>query len=171
MRNNNQIVIACGAILLTAGICVAQGETAKPAAGTAKYFHLEFVVKELDGGKVTNARHYTTTIVTGDHRCTIRSGNKVPLQTGGTSGLTYVEVGVNIDGSGAKEIDGNLALDISAEISNVAAAANPPLIRQTKWNSNVLVPIGKPTVIASSDDVASKGQMQLELTATPIPAH
>jgi hypothetical protein len=32
----------------------------------------------------------------------------------------------------------------------------------------VIVPVGKPTVIFSSDDVASKGQMQLELTASPI---
>ena len=30
------------------------------------------------------------------------------------------------------------------------------------------LPLGKPTVIFSSDDVASKGQMQLELTATPV---
>jgi hypothetical protein len=44
------------------------------------------------------------------------------------------------------------------------------LIRQTKWSSNVIVPIGKPTVIFSSDDATTKGQMQLELTATAMPA-
>jgi hypothetical protein len=32
----------------------------------------------------------------------------------------------------------------------------------------VIVPLKKPTVVFSSDDVASKRQMQLELTATPI---
>jgi hypothetical protein len=31
------------------------------------------------------------------------------------------------------------------------------------------VPIRKPTVIFSSDDTTTKHQMQVELTATPIP--
>jgi hypothetical protein len=33
----------------------------------------------------------------------------------------------------------------------------------------VIVPVKKPTVIFVSDDMSSKRQMQLELTATPIP--
>ena len=40
--------------------------------------------------------------------------------------------------------------------------------RQTKWGANVLAPLGKPTVIFSSDDLTTKGQTQLEVTATPI---
>jgi hypothetical protein len=32
----------------------------------------------------------------------------------------------------------------------------------------VIVPLKKPTVIFSSDDLTTKHQMQLELTATPI---
>jgi hypothetical protein len=75
---------------------------------------------------------------------------------------------VNIDCRAAKEIQGDLALNVSAEISTATTAQKQPLIRQTKWSSNVILPLGKPTVIFSSDDVASKGQMQLELTATPV---
>jgi hypothetical protein len=172
MRNKTKLAITCGAIILTAGICAAQGEGAKPPAEEPKYFHLDFVVKELESGKVINARHYSTTTATGDHSCTIRSGNKVPVQTGGSgpeSGqFTYIEVGVNIDCRSAKEIDGSLALSVSAEISTAVNAVKQPLIRQTKWSSNAIVPIGKPTVIFASDDVAGKGQMQLELTATPV---
>jgi hypothetical protein len=152
---------------LTAGICAAQSDN-------VKYFHLDFVVKELEGGKVINARHYSATTVTGDHSCTIRSGNKVPVQTGSSgpdSGqYTYVDVGVNIDCRAAKELDGSLALNVSAEISSAVSAQKQPLIRQTKWSSNVIVPIGKPTVVFSSDDVTTKGQTQLELTATAITA-
>ena len=135
------------------------------------------MVKELDSGKVINARHYSTTTATGDsisgYSCTIRTGNKVPVPSGGATGtstFTYIDVGVNIDCRSAKEIDGSLAVSVAAEISNAATSSNPPLIRQTKWSSNVIVPIGKPTVIFSSDDVTSKGQMQLELTATAIGA-
>ena len=43
-----------------------------------------------------------------------------------------------------------------------------PMIRQNRWTSNVVVPLKKPTVIFSSDDLTTKHQMQLELTATPI---
>jgi hypothetical protein len=43
-----------------------------------------------------------------------------------------------------------------------------PTIRQNRWVSTVAVPLKKPTVIFSSDDLTSKRQMQLELTATPI---
>jgi hypothetical protein len=174
MRNKTKLAVACGAILWTAGICAAQGESAKPAAEQPKYFHLDFVVKELDGGKVISARHYSTTTAAGDYNCTIRSGNKVPVQTGGSGSdggqFTYIDVGVNIDCRSAKEVQGDLALSVTAEISTTVTTVKQPLIRQTKWSSNVIVPIGKPTVIFSSDDVTGKGQMQLELTATSITA-
>ena len=173
MRNRMKLTISCAAMLLTAGVCAAQSDK---AAEPAKYFHLDFAVKDLDGGKVVSTRHYTTTTMTGDstpYNCTIRSGSKMPIPTssGGVSQqITYVDVGVNIDCRSAREIGTSLGISVSAEISNAAPTANQPVIRQTKWSSNVIVPIGKPTVIFSSDDVTSKGQMELELTATPIPA-
>jgi hypothetical protein len=175
IRNKTGLALACGAILLTAGVCAAQSEGAKPAPEQPKYFHLEFVVKDLEGGKVINARHYSTTVST-DGSCTIRTGNKVPVPTGTGTGtdsqfqFTYIDVGVNIDCRSAKQVEGNLALNLTAEISSAVTATKPPLIRQNKWSSNVIVPVGKPTVVFSSDDVTSKGQMQLELTATPIEA-
>jgi hypothetical protein len=169
-QNRAKLAAACGAILLTAGLCAAQGEEGKPAAESAKYFHLEFVVKDLDNGRAVSARHYSAAIATGDHSCTIRSGNKVPIQAGGATGITYIDVGVSIDCRAPRQVEGGLTLGVTAEISSATTSSTQPMIRQTKWNSNVIVPIGKPTVIFSSDDVATKGQMQLELTATPIEA-
>lgn len=179
MRNKTKLGIVCGAVLLTAGICAAQGEGGKSGNEPPKYFHLDFVVQELEGGKVANARHYTTSVATGDaYNCQVRTGSKVAVQTGSSGNnstqFTYIDVGVSIDCRAAREIDGSLALGVTAEVSSAGPARNPetpPLIRQNKWSSNVIVPIGKPTVIFSSDDVTSKGQMQLELTATLIPAH
>jgi hypothetical protein len=46
--------------------------------------------------------------------------------------------------------------------------SSEPVIRQSNWNSRVTVPIGKPTIIFSSDNVSDKGKTELELTATPI---
>jgi hypothetical protein len=170
MRNKTKYAMTCGAILLAAGVCAAQSDDAKSAADQPKYFHLDFVVKELDAGKVINARHYSTTAAVGQ-KGVIRTGNKVPVQTGSATGITYIDVGVNIDCTVEKETEGNLRLNVSVEISSAANGSNPPLIRQTKWSSNVIVPVGKPTLVFSSDDIASKGQTQLELTATPILPH
>jgi hypothetical protein len=172
IRNKMNLAAACGALLLTAGLCAAQGDK---SADQPKYFHLDFAVKEIDNGKAVNTRHYTTTAMTGESTpvsCTIRSGSKLPLQTGGGSStqFVYVDIGVSIDCRSMKEIDGSLAISVTAEISSAAPTANQPLIRQTKWSSNVIIPVGKPAVIFSSDDAAGNGQMQLELTATAIPA-
>jgi hypothetical protein len=164
MFNLTKLTVACG---LLAGICFAES-----ASDQEKYYHLDFVVKELDGGKVVNARHYLTSMMTGrgdGGGCNIRTGSKVPVPvSGGSTQFTYIDVGVNIDCQRGQEIDGNLALGVVAEVSSAASSPNPPIIRQNKWNSRVIVPIGKATMVFSSDDLASKGQIQVELTATPI---
>ncbi len=69
-----------------------------------------------------------------------------------------------------------MSLFVAAEVTSVpseTAAAAPAtaalhVIRQNRWSSSVIVPLKKPTLIFSSDDPASKRQMQLELTATPL---
>jgi hypothetical protein len=43
-----------------------------------------------------------------------------------------------------------------------------PVVRQNQWQAGVIVPLKKPTVVFSSDDLTTKRQMQVELTATPI---
>jgi len=176
IRNKTNMAAACGAMLFTAGLCTAQSDGSKAAPEPTKYFHLDFVVKELDGGKVISARHYTTTISNdaNSHNCSIRSGSKVPVPVGGNgtdnTQYTYIDVGVNLDCHNAKLIEGDLGLYVSADISTAVPGPKQPLIRQTRWSADVIVTIGKPTTIFSSDDITNKGQMQLELTATPIPA-
>ena len=43
-----------------------------------------------------------------------------------------------------------------------------PVIRQLSWQSDVVVPIGRPTVIFTSDNPSDTGKTELELTATEI---
>lgn len=43
-----------------------------------------------------------------------------------------------------------------------------PVIRQLKQDVNALVPLGKPTLLASIADVNSKKRYQLEVVATRI---
>ena len=165
MISQAKLGIAVLSAIVMAGTCFAQA-----AAEAHKYYRLEFSVKELESGKATNIRSYSMMISTVDTGV-IRTGNKVPVSTGtGPNSLTYLDIGVNIDCRGAKEIGDDLALNISAEVSSAATEqpTNQPLIRVTRWSSNVIVPMRKPTTVFSSDDPTTKRQTQLELTVVPI---
>lgn len=171
-----------------AGVMVAQ-DAAKPADAAkaepaAHYYRLRFVIEELDAnGKPTNSRTYTTTVNTArDEFASIRSGSKIPIITGTTSAddkspvntqFEYIDMGVNIDARHAREVGDQLSLNLTAEISSMAAAVNlanlnEPVIRHNNWQAIVLVPIGKPTVVFTSDSLDSKGSMQMVVTATPV---
>jgi hypothetical protein len=153
---------------LAAGTCFAQGDS-------IHYFHLNFVVKEMDAGKVISAHNYSATVsskVT-DHS-SVRTVDKVPVPTG-SGGFTYVDVGVNLDANVERATDTELILSVTADISSVASAISsgasqpgPPIVRQNRWNGKVVVPLKKPTTIYSADSAADKRQMQIEVTATPI---
>jgi len=173
MLRNENWVLCLMALVMSTGSCLAQD------ALPPKFYKLDFAVKEVDGGKVLNARTYSVEVSTEPERgtspaCVIRTGSKVPMMTAGANPqFTFIDVGVNIDCRAVREVSGGLTLGVNAEVSSalqepVTPTSLPPIIRQNRWSSTVLVPVKKPTVIFSSDDVASKRQMQLELTATPI---
>jgi hypothetical protein len=160
------------AFALAAGMCFAQD------AVPAKFYKLDFVVREVEGTKVLNTRTYSITTSTESKApCEIRAGSKVPYTLGpapigGQPQFSYLDVGVAIDCSAVTVEPGQLSLHVEVNISSLAAESptlNPPVVRDNKWGSAVFVPLKKPTVIFSSDDLTSKHQMQLELTATPIP--
>jgi hypothetical protein len=165
--NKTQATLALLSVCCLAAVGLAQNE---PNPAGTKFFHLDFVLKELDGAKVINSRAYSMTVSTVS-KSTMKTGNKVPVQTGGPSNnLTYVDVGVNLECHSVREVQNELTMRISAESSSAVndQPSAAPLIRQARWDSDVVVPLRKPTVIFSSDDPATKHQMQLELTASPI---
>ncbi len=162
-------------VLVTALVvwpCLAQPQyatTEPPKPAAARHFYrLDFVVKELEGTRVTNSRAYSMTL-SSDHasRSSIRTGAKIPTHN------SYVDVGVNIDSYDAVELGNQLSMNVSAEISSIAdntdSSPNGGLvIRNSKWISQVILPLRHPTVLFSSDDPTSTRKMQLELTATPV---
>ena len=141
-----------------------------------KFYKLEFVVKEVEGPKVLNARAYSMTVSSDSSSpaSSIRTGSKVPMASSpGSSQFTFFDLGVNIDCRSIKPAQNELSLIVTADVSSMQlesppSAASQPVIRQNRWSSVVIVPIKKPTVIFSADDLTTKRQMQLELTATPI---
>lgn len=148
------------------------------AAEVPHYYHLELVVQELgDNGKPTNSRTYTTTVST-DSRgsASIRTGSRIPILTGETGSpanlqFQYQDLGIKIDAQRAHEVGRELSLDLTADITSVGDTdpkLHEPIIRQNKWQAVVLIPIGKQTVVFTSDALDSRGSMQLVVTATSV---
>jgi hypothetical protein len=161
----------------------AAAEKVQPAA--PNFYHLVFVVEERGAdNKVINSRTYTTTVDTDSRNpnVSIRTGSKVPIATGTYSAgesqalvntqFQYIDVGVDFDIRNVIEVHNELALQLTAAISSMAETVDQhlhqPVIRQNKWEAPVLIPIGKPTVVFTSDSLDSKGSMQVMVTATPL---
>lgn len=150
------------------------------------YYQLKFRVLNLSAdGKVTNSRSYSEIIASGAKSAqtsSIRTEDRFQLVTGGhqtgiTSSLVntqyqYFDIGTKIDANSAEVVDQTLRIHVLADITSISTtapgSAERPVIRHTSWDSNVTVPINKPTLIFSSDNNADKGKTELELTAVPI---
>ena len=163
MINLRNCLVACGLLAATCG--------AQNPDGT-KFYKLDFTVKDMEGARPMSSRTYSMVATTDGPNSSVRAGSKVPIPAspGSTQQFTFIELGVNIDCRLIKEVQNELSLNITAEISSTGEATGPAslIIRQNKWSSSVIVPLRKPTLIFSSDDVTTKRQIQLELTATPI---
>jgi uncharacterized lipoprotein YehR (DUF1307 family) len=143
------------------------------AQDASRFFKLDFVIREFDDNKLVSTKTYSA-VSSGDekNRTSIRTGNKVPYQAGPNS-TNYADVGVNIDVYKMQEANGQLMVTVSADVTtiptpNESLNAMLPHIRQNKWNATVTMPMSKPTLLFSSDDLNSKRKLQLELTATPV---
>lgn len=142
----------------------------------ARFFKLDFVLKEVEGARILSAHTFTMDVSTDASAppSAIRSGAKVPIAINSGSPnaqFNYLDVGVNIECRNVKEATGGLSLNVSAEVSSVppdAAGPAQPVVHQNRFSSAVSLPLQKSTVLFASDDLATKHQMRLELTATPI---
>ena len=191
MRKTAQLVFTCCVLIcvpasggnLLAQESTAAQEQAKAPEPPARFYHLEFVVQETGSdGKPTNSRTYSGTVSTSrtDRGFSTRTGSRIPIATGAygdkenkNTQFQYLDVGVSIDAHDAREEGDKLALSLNAEISSLAgtqtiSGVNEPVVRQNRWQAAVLVPIGKPTVVFTSDVLDSKGGMQVVVTASAV---
>ena len=141
-------------------------------------YNLKFVVSEIENGKVSNQRVYTA-VVREERKGMLKTGNRVPVATGSKNSdvplqWQYLDVGFNVDFT-VSEREGRLDLDLSADLSSMApqdtSSPTPggnPVVRQVREAMNTSVVEGKPTVVASLDDVSSKKTVQLEVTITKV---
>jgi hypothetical protein len=144
-----------------------------PPKPVEHFYHLVFQIEEIDGaGKVTNSRAYSTMTATGTSRgWPIKTGNKIPLHTG-EKDIQYLDTGINIDIENTVEDSAGIHLIVKVEVSSLAPEQNStaadPVIRQNAWGTEIHLPVGKPTVIFSSDNLENKGRTQVELTASRV---
>jgi hypothetical protein len=161
---------------LLAVLALALAATAFGQTADQRFYKLDFVVKEVEGGKAVNSRTFSSMLgvqLPGRETpgATIRAGGRVPVSPASNpASFSYFDLGVNIDARDLRESQADVSVYLSVDISTIGqeTAGAQPVVRQNKWAGTVLVPVKKATVVFASDDVTSKRQLQLEMTATPV---
>ena len=137
-------------------------------------YKLDYVFSENQDGKKINARSYSTLVRVRD-RGSIRLGSRIPIalggpKEGGTSQIQYMDIGVNIDCRIEEELDSGIDLFTNADISNLTDnnRVGNPIVRQSKFQVQNIVPLGKQVLLTSADDVDGTRRLQLEVTVTKM---
>lgn len=146
----------------------------KPAqAKPLSYYKLEFVLRELQDGKLLNTRNYMMVMEDSYRTSELKIGSRVPLKD--ERGLNYLDVGTNIN----CHIEGNspsVGLNCSFEVSSfslpeqkVTSGENSaPVLNQMRASIPAVVPEGKQTVIGIIDDPGSTRRYEIAVTATKL---
>src|SRR5437016_14480347 len=136
-------------------------------------YKLVFVIYELEDGKRINQRDYTMITRTLSNSGVLKIGTRVPA-TVKEKETQYLDVGLLITCLLREFNPGKLQSQIDISISSFAlpeqnsnpGGSNLPVLRNTNLTVSPLLTPGKPTIVASIDDVNSKKRMQVEVTAT-----
>jgi hypothetical protein len=144
-----------------------------------QYIHLSFNLNELDeNGKVINTRHFEAMTYAHpqghDGGGTIHVDDNVPVIDKEGHMVRSFSLRSDISFHHLYVIDqSHISLTVSADISSLLFPQQVPITddehpinRSNNWTGMVLMPIGERKVIFSSDDLASKHVLQLELLVT-----
>jgi hypothetical protein len=178
---------ACSTAIAQDSVLTNRNGAAVAAKPEEHYYKLTFRFIEHGNDKtIPVSRTYSGLIRTlDDGTSQIRTNDQFRREFTGDDGKPLYqsyEVGTSIDVRRLSDQDGSLHLRVIADVQQIPAGTvgdgvlraeairnnGEPITRQNKWDSNVIIPIGKPTVIFSSDDVSGQGKMELELTGTLV---
>jgi hypothetical protein len=187
MPARSRIAAFLSAVLLAPALLCAQNTQDTPEISSAQTGpHLKLVYRTLQigaDGKAASSHSYSTIVAANTGHASpsqIRSNDRVPIAVANAAGVIntqyqYQNVGTNIDTSGAKLSGSQLTVNLSVELNEVAKndvatekTIPAPVVRQLKWQSDVIVTVGKPTIVFTSDNPSDTGKTELELTATEI---
>jgi hypothetical protein len=164
----------CSVVLLAAIDLWPQESKPTDSANTYK---LDYVFSELQDNRRVNARSYTV-LLRVTEKVVVKIGTRVPILTGSSkdsrSEIQYLDIGANIDCLVKHEFDSGIELMTNADTSSVVAEpvggnhTADPVIRQVRYNLDNVVPLGKQTLLGSSDEVDGTRRFQIEVTATKV---
>jgi hypothetical protein len=167
-------------VLALVSVLPAQPASQEPKP-TETAYKLNFKVYELEDGKRINERSYVfpaiaTPANTRSRPSSIKVGMRTPITTAEHDKerqIQYLDVGLNLDCT-LEDVEGKLTANIAVEMSNFALPeqqedprrGGDPVIRQLKQVFRIQLPLGKPVLVTSLDDINSKKRTQIEVTAT-----
>jgi hypothetical protein len=127
------------------------------------YFHLEFVVKTIDSGKVTGTRTYTMDANTDrNYHAQYRSDTSEAPHTRNRTDIDCSDVRL----VGTDSVSLNVGAMISSDLNPPPSAE--PINANYNGSFYTLAVFGKPTVVFSADAQAPDRRIQIEVTVTPI---
>ena len=163
------VLMLCGA-----AVAAEDAPTPDPSTHVTGSYRLDFVWRELADNNPVSSHSYTMLVNTLRDRGVrgkVGGGSRVPLS--GDKGAQYMNLGVNISCM-VHEADNALLLDVNADSTGMISPSDyeksgaPPVLHDVNTEVSSLVPLGKPTVLSSIDDPASKRRYQLEVTITKL---
>ena len=171
------IALMAFCLQLISNLASAQQEAGKASATMeqkpAVAYRVEFNVREIENGKRLNSRNYLM-VVENETRGMVRVGNRVPYQIGqtGEKAVQFQDIRMNID-CHPRERGENVALAINLDFTSFApqtegALGLPPVLRTESASVDPIVTLGKPTLVASMDDVVANRRYEIEVTATKV---
>jgi hypothetical protein len=151
-----------------------QEQPAQKEAMADSAYKLVFNIYELEDGKRINQRDYTMVARTMEGWSSLKIGTRVPVSVKEKE-TQYIDVGMDVKCI-VRESLGRLQARIELNSSSFAmpdqnSGSNSsllPMLRNSSMNVSTFLIPGKPSVIASLDDVNSKKRMQVEVTATKL---
>ncbi|BDC50897.1 hypothetical protein F183_A32130 [Bryobacterales bacterium F-183] len=159
--------VAAAAITITAA--VAQERT---SPSPAEVYRVDFQLRD-DTGK---PRRFSMLAEAGGQN-SLRIGTKVPVASalspsGVPSQFNYMDTGINLDLRLRSAAGGKISLRLDVELTALQqgerqGAANPT-IANIRTTVQAVVPVKKPTVVASIDDPATTRRLDIEVTLTQV---
>lgn len=173
LRNSLRKTTLYLVVLVTTTALWAQDQ--KPPASNGTY-KLDYVFSELQDNKRVNARSYTI-LLRVMNKGVLKQGDRVPILVGtkeGTDQFQYLDIGLNIDCRVRQELDSAIDLETTADTSTVVTEpqgsnhTQDPVVRQVRYDLENVVPLGKPTLLGSADEIDGQRRFQIEVTATKV---
>ena len=157
------------------------GEKPSENRKTITPLRVQVVFNEFDGEKKISSLPYTL-LVNSDVNgpmASIRMGLRIPVHTGGSGAMTYLDMGTNIDGRSERQEDGRFLLSLSVERSSAyspqgnmpdtkAISADSPVIQQFRSQLNLLVRDGQTIQTTVSTDPVTGRVIKVDVTVNIV---